>query len=195
MELPGACRSLLQARIRQGDHPPGGGHPTSDPQICLAFRRRDEVWIFAVRVPIRSIADFTEAIRLDPEIGWVFFGRGRAWSIQELTKSIRLSCYTEAITLRDDNHRDGEEIRLNRPTRVCELTKWKEPLYLDTWRGVRRGRQFPDRQQLANQANSPRAARADKVRGEARPLFQEKAIPATALLHRPFRKWASPFVE
>jgi tetratricopeptide (TPR) repeat protein len=116
--------------------------PTSD-----AYTRRAAAWEERGELDI-AIADFTEAIRLDPKARAVFNNRGNAWSdkkeydkaIADFTEAIRLDPkYALAFSNRawmwatcpDERYRDGKRA-VESALRACELSGWNEPDFIDT---------------------------------------------------------------
>ena len=96
----------------------------------------------------KAIADYNEAIRLDPKDAAAYDNRGNAWQAKgEYDKAI--ADYNEAIrldpkdadayngrawlwaTCPDARYRDGKQA-VESATRACELTDWKNADHLDT---------------------------------------------------------------
>ena len=95
-----------------------------------------------------AIDDYNEAIRLDPGDAVAHTGRGYAWSqqkeyekaIADYEASIRLEpedagalnglAWLES-TCPDAKYRDGKKA-IELASKACELTKWKEPMIVDT---------------------------------------------------------------
>jgi tetratricopeptide (TPR) repeat protein len=84
-----------------------------DPGRAWAFNNRGNAWA-AKRQFARAIADYGEAIRLDPSFAAAY--RSRAW--------IWATCTAEEV-------RDGRRA-VESAMRGCELTDWKDPVFLDT---------------------------------------------------------------
>ncbi len=98
--------------------------------------------------PDEAIADFTEALRLDPKNGQAYCGRGHTWAakgdygkaVADLTEAQRLvpidAHSLDALAwLRawcvDERYRDGKQA-VELATRACELTNWKNSSCLNT---------------------------------------------------------------
>ena len=96
----------------------------------------------------KAIADYDEAIRLNPKYAWAYNNRGLARAAKgEYDKA--LADYDEAIrldpeyawaynnrawlwaTCPDDRYRDGKRA-VESATRACKLTEWKEAFPLST---------------------------------------------------------------
>jgi tetratricopeptide (TPR) repeat protein len=96
----------------------------------------------------KAIADYGEAIRLDPKFAMAYNNRGLAWSAKQAYDQA-IADYDKAIdldpkladaynnrawlwaTCPDEKYRDGKKA-LESATRACELTDWKEASHLDT---------------------------------------------------------------
>ena len=84
-----------------------------DSSTSYAYHRRGSVY-FAKQDVERAIADFTESIRLDPRYAPAH--NSYAWLLATCT---------------DSKFRNGK-LAVESATRACELTGWKDALYLDT---------------------------------------------------------------
>jgi tetratricopeptide (TPR) repeat protein len=106
----------------------------------------------------KAIADYAEAIRIDPASHNAYNARAWIWA-----------------TCPDEKHRDGKKA-VESATKACELTNWKNPDYLETLAAAyAEVGDFDSAVSSQTKANSLRAADRDKVRGEARlKLYQEK---------------------
>ncbi len=96
----------------------------------------------------KAINVYDAAIRLDPQFADAYVHRGQAWAIKQEHKkaiadynaAIRLnpasavanSCYAYLLaTCPDAKYRDGRKA-VELATKACELTQWKDSIYLDT---------------------------------------------------------------
>src|SRR5262249_46794698 len=84
-----------------------------DPMASAAHTGRAFAWTRKKHYE-KAIADYNEAIRLDPQASGAL--NGRAWL---------------ASTCPEAKYRDGKKA-LGAATKACELTKWKQPMLLDT---------------------------------------------------------------
>ena len=113
----------------------------------MAYLNRGNAW-YAKKEYDKAIADYDEAIRLDPKHAMAYNSRGNAWHAKkEYDKAI--ADYDEAIrldpkhavayngrawlwaTCPDAKYRDGKQA-VESATRACELTDWKDAGHLDT---------------------------------------------------------------
>ena len=95
---------------------------------------------------VRAMADIEEAIKLNPNESLAWRVRGAAWAskaeyakaLADYTESIRIdpenadSLHHRAVLLsgcEDPKIRDGKQA-VKDATKACELSEWKEPLYL-----------------------------------------------------------------
>ena len=111
----------------------------------MAFYNRGRSWHTTGDLD-KAIADYTEAIRLDPRKIGVLYHRGNAWQAQgDLTKpsptTPRRSGSTQRssarsiagrlwATCRDAKYRDGLKA-VESALRACELTDWKNAYTID----------------------------------------------------------------
>lgn len=106
MSVPRAVQVLLAAlslAVAPGcnRHNPGNGGEQSEASDAVAINRQGNSW-FAIREFDKAIADYTEAIRLDPKYAVAYQNRGVVWSEKgEHDKAI--ADHTEAIRL-DPNY-------------------------------------------------------------------------------------------
>ena len=90
-------RLVRQEGVRQGDRRLQRGHPARPRQTPTPTRNRGIAWC-AKQEYDKAIADYTEAIRLDPKDATAYDDRGNAWYAKnEYDKAI--ADYTEAIRL------------------------------------------------------------------------------------------------
>ena len=122
--------------------------------LAEAYRERGVDW-HAKREYDRAIADYNEAIRLDPDLAWVYYYRGVDWhakreydrAIADYNEAIRLASKapfssinheTQAYrdrawlwaTCPDAKYRDGQRA-IASAAHACELTCWKDANSLD----------------------------------------------------------------
>jgi tetratricopeptide (TPR) repeat protein len=126
-----------------------------DPKMALAYHNRGDVWLDKKQYD-KAINDYSEAIRLDPTAhkrqfdsrDSTYVRRGIAWSLKKEDEKA-LADYDRAIRLDPKNitaynaiawiratcenakWRDGKQA-IGFASRACELTNWKNSLYLDT---------------------------------------------------------------
>jgi tetratricopeptide (TPR) repeat protein len=119
----------------------------NDALFAGAYIGRGSAWN-SQKLYDQAIVDFGNAIRLDPKGAGAYTGRGYAWSQKnEYEKAI--ADYNEANRLAPDDagalngrawlastcsdakYRDGKQA-VELATRACELTKWNQPMILDT---------------------------------------------------------------
>jgi tetratricopeptide (TPR) repeat protein len=112
-----------------------------------AFKNRGWAW-FHKKEYDKALADYAEAIRLNPEFAQAFLDRGLIWSAKkEWGKA--LADYDEAIridpkfawahnnrawvmaTCPDAKYRDGRRA-VAAARRACELSVWEQPKHLET---------------------------------------------------------------
>jgi tetratricopeptide (TPR) repeat protein len=144
----------------------------------------------------RAIADFNEAIRLDPSRALFFVNRALAWSSKKVYDNTRAD-YAEALrldptgipaidqlawllaTCPDPNFRDGKRA-VELATRACELTEWKNAYTLGTLAAAfAELGDFAKAVEWQEKANRLYADPAERAKGEARlKLYQN---------HKPYR--------
>lgn len=96
----------------------------------------------------RAMTDFNEALRLNPAFAHAYSGRATVY-VEQGEYERAIADYSEALRLRPDHAglintlawlwatapdaklRDGEKA-LEFANKACELSKWKEPAYIDT---------------------------------------------------------------
>ena len=116
-------------------------------RLAEAYHGRGAAW-HAKREYDRAIADYDQAIRLDPDRALVYYDRGVTWhakreydrAIADYDQTIRLNGPDLAEAYRgiawilatcpDVKYRDGQRA-IASATRVCELTDWKDANSLD----------------------------------------------------------------
>jgi tetratricopeptide (TPR) repeat protein len=153
MSLVGCTRLASQDRAQLGQHvilvqgtvPSGGSHSGTDHGLDFVYRvervQGDRLWLY-------SVADFTEAIRLDPDSPVPYTDRAYGWNarreyaraIEDFTRAIELDprlAYAHngrawiQATCPDASFRDAQRA-LASATRACELTDWKDANQIDT---------------------------------------------------------------
>ncbi len=113
---------------------------------ALAFYNRGSVWHQKKELE-RAIADYSEAIRIDPKLAPAYYSRGIAWR-QKKDFEHAIVNYGEAVqvapnhaesynarawlwaTCPDERFRDGKKA-VESATKACELNGWKETLNID----------------------------------------------------------------
>ena len=112
-----------------------------------SYNSRGNIWQ-AKRFYQLAIKDFSEAIRLEPHHAWAYNNRGHAWlaqgewakAVADHYEAIRLEpedavAYNSLAWLRatcaDGQFRDGRAA-VELATKACQMTIWKEPVYIDT---------------------------------------------------------------
>jgi len=118
------------------------------PNDAELYWRRADAWFARDRFDL-AFRDYDEAIRLDPTNSRYFDARGFAYHMHNRQEEKALSDYGEAIRLDPGNHhainnrayllattlddiiRNGVKA-LADATKACEMTKWRNPGYLDT---------------------------------------------------------------
>jgi tetratricopeptide (TPR) repeat protein len=119
-----------------------------NPNSPEPYLRRADAWFVRDKFDL-AFRDYDEAIRLDPTNSSYFDARGFAYHMHNRQEERALSDYGEAVrldpvnhhainnrayllaTTEDDRFRNGKKA-LADATKACELTKWKNPGYLDT---------------------------------------------------------------
>ena len=81
----------------------------------------------------KAIADFAEAVRVQPDSPFAYNARAWLWA-----------------TCPDAKHCDGVK-GVDSARTACELTTWNNPSYLDTLAAACRVRRFPVGGEMANQ--------------------------------------------
>jgi tetratricopeptide (TPR) repeat protein len=124
-----------------------GAFPPATRVEALQHRSRGKTWHDQKEYD-KAIADYGEAVRLDPKYAAAYLGRGVSWlAKKEYDKA--MADYDEAIRL-DPNYavalnnkawiyatcpvarlRNGNEA-IKLAERACQLSEWKEPIYIDT---------------------------------------------------------------
>ena len=135
-----------QEGIRQGDRRLRRGDPPQA-QLCRRLPQPRPRLVHKKEYD-KAIADYDEAIRLDPKYAVAYHNRGNAWylkheydkAIADYGEAIRLEPkYASAYNMRawlwatclDAKCRDGKRA-VESATRACELTDWKDADSLDT---------------------------------------------------------------
>jgi tetratricopeptide (TPR) repeat protein len=157
----------------------------------LAYLNRGLAWTHKEEFD-KAIADFDEAVRLNPNDAVSYCNRGAAWRAKkELDKA--LVDFNEAIridpddpypydarawiwaTCPDEKYRDGKRA-VESATKACELTNWNNPVYLETLAAAYAERgDFDSAVKWQAKANELRAEDEDKTDGESRlKLYEEK---------------------
>ncbi len=116
---------LARAYFDRGILRANSGDPNGAVDDFNAATRRglNEAWVYAWRGSSyekthqydRALADYDEAIRLDPKLAWAYNNRAWLW----------------ATCCPDEKYRDGKKA-VESATCACELTAWKDADYLDT---------------------------------------------------------------
>ena len=118
-----------------------------DPKSAVGFDNRGHAW-WVNNEYDKAIADFTEAIRLNPDDSYAINARKALWEGRSAYDKTRAKCdhmirldptAPEAhnrlawflATCPDKRFRNGKKA-IESATKACELSKWNEPIYLDT---------------------------------------------------------------
>ena len=133
----------------------------------------------------KAIADYTQAIRLDPENDVLYFNRALAWGRKESFKNA-IADFNEAIRLDSDDNlayngrawlwatcpdarfRDGKKA-VESAIKACELTEWKDAASAAVLAAAyAEVGDFDAAAKWQTQANSLYVAAEDRKKGEAR---------------------------
>jgi tetratricopeptide (TPR) repeat protein len=118
-----------------------------DPAAAVAFNNRGNAWLRKKEYD-KAINDYNDAICLDPKYVLAFHNRGLTWSrrkeydkaINDYLEAIRVDpqyvlAYNELAwvwaTCPKEECRSGVKA-VEYARKACELTAWKDPMYLDT---------------------------------------------------------------
>jgi tetratricopeptide (TPR) repeat protein len=128
-----------------------------DTELAFHYISRGNAWR-AKKEYDRAIADYDEAIRLDPKHAYAHNGRAWVWA-----------------TCPDAKYRDGKRA-VESATRACELWKWKEANFIGTLAAAyAEAGDFEAAVKWQTKANELYADPEDKAKGEERlKLYREK---------------------
>ena len=118
-----------------------------DPMYVRLYLDRGLLWQ-AKKENDKAIADYSDAIRINPEDTSGYVGRGNVWSdkkeydkaIADFSEAIRINpkdfgAYNNRAwiwaTCPEAKYRDGKKA-LDLATKACEITGWKQAIFLDT---------------------------------------------------------------
>ena len=123
----------------------------------MAFNNRGNAWC-AKKEYLKAIADYDEAIRLDPKFALAF--TNRAWLL---------------ATCPDANLRDGKKA-VETAIRACELSEWKAPYAISTLAAsYAEAGDFDRAVMFQGKVNSLYSDPEDRRKGEERlKLYREK---------------------